>query len=187
MSPKPIVIHHTAVSRDKNNNQLIATDNYHKSLKFPKSKKGYYVGYHYFIEPDGLVVNTRYHNEVGAHTTQESMNYLSLGICLTGDFDKELPTDKQLASLDMLLDQLRNEYPNGIEIFPHRHFAKYKTCCGNNFTDQMIKQLNNPATAIIKEAKELNSVLWHTMLDMQNKLNEMNTKIRKWEEESKGV
>lgn len=131
-TPKNIIVHHTAVSRVRNPKQFEATDNYHK-LKGWGS-----IGYHYLIEPDGTVKQGRKDNEVGAHTSQLDMNYFSLGICLTGDFDMEEPTDAQCVALLDLIRQKQREY-NIAEnhVVPHRKYAP-KSCWGKLLPDDIL-------------------------------------------------
>lgn len=185
---KKVILHHTAVSRDKNSAQLIATDNYHKSLKFPKSQLGYYVGYHYLIEPDGTEHQTRKENENGAHTKQGNLNYTSIGICLTGNFDVEDPTEEQLETLKKRLAKIKMAY-DGVEVEPHRKHAvnkdgiPYKTCCGNLFTDEMIDDLvpksdEEMIQTLLKEQMDFNSALWVQMEKNQKNLHVLNQAFR---------
>lgn len=135
-NPKNIIVHHTAVSRTKNNNQFEATDNYHKSKGWGQ------IGYHYLIEPSGEVKQGRKDNEVGAHTSQLEMNYFSLGICLTGDFDIEEPTKEQIVSLKTLIQSKQKQYDiHDDHVYPHRKFATYKSCWGKLLPDDILTYL----------------------------------------------
>ncbi len=124
--PQNIIVHHTLVSRKKNPTQFDAVDRYHKG-------KGWgMIGYHYLIEADGTVKKGREENVSGAHTSQKMMNYRSIGICLTGNFDIEEPTLKQCKALHSLIVQLQGKYSIPEKnVFPHRHFATYKSCWGS--------------------------------------------------------
>jgi len=135
--PTHIIIHHTAVSREKNAVQFQAVKNYHISKGWGD------IGYHYFIGPDGTVKVGRTEETPGAHCYQESMNYKSIGICLTGFFDVEDPTERQLESLKKLVQKLRVKYGiSASNVVGHRHFAP-KTCPGTRFTDKMIEEVAN--------------------------------------------
>lgn len=131
-NPKNLIIHHTAVSRTKNAHQFEATDNYHKSKGWGQ------IGYHYLIEPDGTVMQGRKENETGAHTSQLNMNFFSLGICLTGDFDTEEPTKEQCESLLLLIQKKQREYaiPEN-HVVPHRKYAP-KSCWGKLLPDDIL-------------------------------------------------
>lgn len=120
MNIKYLILHHSAVSREKNAHQFDAINNYHKS-------KGWgMIGYHYLIEPDGQIREGRPEDMTGAHCIGHNED--SLGICLTGNFDIELPTKEQEISLVELLKKLKEKYPKA-EIKHHREFAN-KTCPG---------------------------------------------------------
>ena len=71
MKVEYLVIHHTAVSREQNHEQFEAVKNYHISKGWGN------IGYHFFIEPNGVVKIGRAENEVGAHVKEQSMNYKS--------------------------------------------------------------------------------------------------------------
>ena len=70
------------------------------------------------------------------------MNYKSIGICLTGNFDVEEPTEEQMSVLNNLVLKLKGEYdiPDS-NIVGHRHFATYKSCPGDKFTTGMINSV----------------------------------------------
>ena len=134
--PEYIIVHHTAVSYDKNPDQFEATNNYHKSLGWGM------IGYHYEIAKNGKLYKGRNENMVGAHTKEESMNYKSIGICLDGNFDVELPTEEQQDTLkDLIVDIMGRHTIPSQNIFPHRHFATYKSCYGSNLHDDWVRKL----------------------------------------------
>jgi N-acetyl-anhydromuramyl-L-alanine amidase AmpD len=67
--------------------------------------KGYAgIGYHYIITGDGKLHTGRPATEVGAHAYGRNSD--TLGICLTGNFDKEKPSDAQMKTLIQLLATL---------------------------------------------------------------------------------
>lgn len=142
--PQFIIIHHTASSYAGNPDQFQATNNYHKGKwgEAVKSSLGYYGGYHYEIAADGKIGQFRKDNEVGAHTSQDNMNYQSIGICLDGDFDKEDPTPQQIVALIGLIKQKKTQYNiDNQHIFPHRRFATYKSCWGSRLPDNIMEYL----------------------------------------------
>ena len=105
MQINTIVIHHSVSSRDKTTIQQI--NEWHKARDFNLSSLNFYVGYHYVILGNGEVVQTRRDIEMGCHTIP---NESKLGICLTGNFDIEMPSENQLKSLKDLLDKKLKEY-----------------------------------------------------------------------------
>jgi len=135
MDIEHIIIHHTAVSRQLNSQQYEAVREYHK-------KQGWgYIGYHYFIEPNGLLMKGRQENVTGAHCKEDRMNYRSLGVCLAGNFDKEKPTDLQVESLKDIIAHLRIKYKiSRKNVKFHRHFTAHKSCPGYNFTQILLNK-----------------------------------------------
>jgi len=149
-NPTNIIVHHTAVSRTKNDAQINATNNYHKSQDFPLSSLGFYVGYHALIEPNGMVYVTRKDTESGAHTSQNSMNFNSIGVCLTGDFDVEEPTIEQCKALLQYIKAKQAGYriPN-TKVVPHRTYAP-KTCWGKKLPDDIVGYLEKRVAEVTK-------------------------------------
>ncbi|GAG26358.1 unnamed protein product [marine sediment metagenome] len=95
------------------------------------------IGYHFGIElvDDHFeVIMGRMMNADGAHCKQQGMNRKSWGICLVGNFDLVRPEDSQLMVAKNLIRALMEV--GGIpkeNVFPHRHFASYKSCPGGLF------------------------------------------------------
>lgn len=147
--PKNIIVHHSLVSRSKNSEQFDAINSYHKRLGWGK------IGYHYLIEPDGKVKEGRGESEAGAHCKQNLMNYRSIGICLSGNFDIEEPTNPQKGQLANLIFRLQNKYniPDK-NILPHRHFATYKSCWGSKLPDDILGYLKLSGDDVSEWAKE---------------------------------
>lgn len=141
MKPSYIIIHHAAAPI----NQTFASINaYHKTKFNFISSMGFYIGYQYLIEGDGKTTQGRRDDEPGAHTSQQNMNYQSIGICLTGWFDPghdASPTEAQKRSLTTLLKQKMAQWsiPRANIKF-HRDFAP-KTCPGQLITQDFITNL----------------------------------------------
>lgn len=145
-TPKYIIIHHTAVSREVNEEQFHAVDRYHRWRGWGG------IGYHWFIEPDGALKKGRNENINGAHCYQRRMNSQSIGICLTGHFDYESPTQRQIDALRSKVQEIRRRYDIPEDnVVGHRTFAP-KSCPGKHFTRQMIKEI---ATTNMTKYKEL--------------------------------
>jgi len=127
MKKTHIIVHHSLVSYDKNPNQYEAIRKYHLGKGW-----GDFTGYNFIIEKNGKVVTARSLNTPGAHTKQGNMNFVGIGICLTGNFDIEKPTKEQCKSLHDLILKLQKDHsiPDA-NIFAHRHYATYKSCWGN--------------------------------------------------------
>jgi N-acetyl-anhydromuramyl-L-alanine amidase AmpD len=74
---------------------------------------------------------------VGAHASALkdglSMNYQSLGICLTGNFETEEPTKEQIATLEAVLSDKRAQF--GIaraNVLGHQEIPAATACPGKN-------------------------------------------------------
>lgn len=130
-NPKHLIIHHTAVG--SKSNQFLAVNSYHQSLDFPKSSIGFYVGYHWFIERNGVRIRAREDIDEGAHTLG-GYNQESIGVCLAGDFDNEVPSDAQIASLRGLIE----EY--GLPVLLHKEADTRRNCPGLHLGHHLLVQ-----------------------------------------------
>ncbi len=144
-----IIVHHTAVSYDKNPDQFKATNSYHKTtFKDIPSALGYYAGYTYEIAKNGTVYKARYEDEQTVAVKEQLMNFKGISICLDGEFDtKELPTDEQCKALLNLIRSVQERWniPDS-RVLPHRYFAvtngkPYKQCWGKRLPDDIISYL----------------------------------------------
>ena len=140
-----LIIHHSAVSRDKNPDQFIANNEYHKKKWNFKSSFGYYLGYHYEISAAGIIKQARSESEEGAHTIGRNQD--SIGVCLDGNFDIETPTLEQIKSLTELLKELHGRSSKA-QIVPHRRFAQ-KSCYGKLLSDDWANNLINKSMPIL--------------------------------------
>jgi hypothetical protein len=144
-----VVITHHALSAEQHT--IKDVNEWHKGREFPLSRLGYYVGYHYVIERNGTVVQTRHHDEEGCHTL--GFNRSSIGVCFMGNFDKGNPTQKQLDAWNSLYERLREAYSN-IPTFPHRHFQTGRTCHGVRLPDDYF-QKSHQVWSLLMQAKVL--------------------------------
>ena len=113
-----------------------------------RSSLGWWVGYTYFIEKSGKVIQCRKDTEEGAHTKGYNMN---IGICLAGNGDVEVPTPAQVLSLKNLLEEKSKLYNIQKEnIVPHRHFLQHheKTCYGSLIADTWAQNIIDTPTLI---------------------------------------
>lgn len=98
--------------------------------KIPKSEAYKYgngwsdIGYHYFIDKQGVVHSGRSEATTGAHVAGH--NNGSIGICLSG---RKLFTDAQFRSLESLLRELCKKYDlEKKDIVGHCDLQPAKTC-----------------------------------------------------------
>ena len=85
-------------------------DYYHRNTR--KMPNG--MAYHFVIgngssSRDGEIeLGSRWNKQInGGHVHSDYLNFISLGICLVGDFNRDKPTRKQLEALDELIRYLR--------------------------------------------------------------------------------
>jgi N-acetylmuramoyl-L-alanine amidase len=117
-----IVIHHT----QEDGWDVYKTHQYHQSLGWSG------IGYNYFIEEDGTIFEGRGLYE-GAHA--KGYNASSVGICMSGNFDKIVPTQSQMTSSYAICKTLLSDYKLTAEnVIGHREIEGVtKTCPGLNF------------------------------------------------------
>lgn len=141
MTPEHIVVHHSITPRDQDQNRAEqGINNTHKERFNFKSSLGWYVGYQYIIYGNGELRQYRKDSEPGTHTKEQSMNFKSIGVCLTGNFDSELPSTAQVNTLTKFLKDKSKQYAIK-SIRPHRFYAGYKSCYGNKLKDDWASNL----------------------------------------------
>ncbi|MDN4493521.1 peptidoglycan recognition protein family protein [Ureibacillus aquaedulcis] len=96
--------------------------------EFHQHKRGWSgIGYNYFIEKNGDIMEGR-GQHVGAHAYGH--NRSSIGICMTGDFDLEMPTNEQWTSflwLSGYMMKLHDLHPH--QVLGHRELEGVKKSC----------------------------------------------------------
>lgn len=127
--PTVFILHHSASPATIKVGDI---DRWHRA-RWPNfvSRRGYRVGYHYVIEADGTTIQTRDHNEEGAHTI--GMNRSSIGVCIVGNFNLTDPTTAQLTAWYKLHKELKKEFGD-LPVRPHRFYAK-TDCFGTRLAD----------------------------------------------------
>jgi hypothetical protein len=150
--PTVFILHHSA---SPSTTKVGDIDRWH-TARWPNfiSRRGYFVGYHYVIEADGTTIQTRDHDEEGAHCI--GMNRSSIGICFTGNFNLTEPTIQQLTAWYKLHAKLVKEFGD-LPIRPHRAYAR-TDCFGTKLADDYFAVSNNKLT-IIELLKQVKSIL----------------------------
>lgn len=140
-TPQYIVIHHSVSPRDQTLEKSVASfNNNHKQRLHPEANSlGLHIAYHYVIAGNGDFQQTRPEDEAGWHASNHWMNTHSIGICLTGNFDEEKPTQEQKDTLIDLLIQIVDAYDIPTEnIIAHTDVVGvYKTCCGKHLYGEL--------------------------------------------------
>ncbi len=141
---KYIIIHNSAT---RQGNAAIF-DNYHRRVR--KMENG--MAYHFVIgngssSGNGQIeIGNRWTRQInGGHVASDYLNDISLGICLVGDYDRDLPTAQQMAALKELLTYLRarvgkikGQYS---QVRGHREInPKPTTCPGKRFPIGVVRR-----------------------------------------------
>lgn len=108
-------------------------DDWHQERGFNRSEsyvqgfnKGlHHIGYHFVIYVDGSVHTGRSDAEVGAHA--QGYNSNSIGICMIG---RDKFTTEQWASLEALLNELKEKYPK-LRVKGHYQVDMHGKTCPN--------------------------------------------------------
>lgn len=131
-NPTKIVTHHALSLKTHTVNDV---DNWHRQ-RWPGfvSRRGYHVGYHWVIEWDGTITQTRDHDEEGAHTIGQ--NTSSIGICFMGNFDQHMPSTAQIEAFR----RWYKDYGNQLPLYPHRKYAN-KSCHGSLLSDEYFSHI----------------------------------------------
>ena len=123
-----IIIHHSANDR--------ASDTA-KSIHSEHLSRGWAgIGYHFLIRADGTIEKGRPQGNAGAHCV--GANTGSLGICLSGNFEKSMPTAAQIQALIWLIAKLLKNY-RIICILPHSAYDA--TACPGRFLRDMLADI----------------------------------------------
>lgn len=139
--PEKIIIHHSYSIDNLNSNNYIGICNYHQSLGW-RPPCGYHRIYEY-INEELIKHKGRKENENGAHTKENEMNFKSIGICIIGNFDINIPTSELYKELANDIFDIMKRYPHIKidDIEPHSKYAPYKTCPGKKFNMDYLKKL----------------------------------------------
>ncbi|NDI37193.1 N-acetylmuramoyl-L-alanine amidase [Chengkuizengella sediminis] len=86
------------------------------------------IAYPYVIDHDGRIYWCWDHDVITYHVGNSNKH--ALGICMVGDFRKQLPTKKQYQSSLWLVDYLKRQLPNVTQIKGHSEYLGYswKSC-----------------------------------------------------------
>lgn len=131
---KEVILHHS-LTKDSGTKSFDAIKKYHIETHGWRT-----IGYQYVIELYGseyVVFKGRGESEAGAHT--EGHNTGTIGICLVGNFDETVPSDKMLYELYELIDDIAKRY-GGVKISGHHDYAS-KSCPGKLFPLAKIKEM----------------------------------------------
>lgn len=127
-----VVIHHTAGTLNDNINGIA-------KIHFGDHKWST-IGYHYFINADGVVFQLKPENEVAPHSFHYNEN--SVAICLAGNFNNYEPTKAQWTAVVLLTRQIVEKYGlTPSDVYKHGELRGNNTeCCGKMFNIEKLKE-----------------------------------------------
>ena len=96
------------------------------------------IGYHFVVQPSGKIYQTNKLETISYHA--KGQNTRSVGICMTGDFDKQVLSADQLTSCVELIRYLNRRFDRDLAIAGHNQFSE-KSCPGNNVDVDLIREL----------------------------------------------
>jgi N-acetylmuramoyl-L-alanine amidase len=131
MIPTHIVIHHS-LTEDGQTVSWNAIRWYHIKTNGWKD-----IGYQFGIELIGNhyeILSGRMMTDIGAHCKEGSMNNVSIGICMIGNFDLAVPPSAQMDKLVQLVTSLQTIFSiSKTNVHRHTDYASYKSCPGIKF------------------------------------------------------
>ena len=125
-----IIVHHSA------SNGKTTTPEDIKKWHLARGMKD--IGYHYIIDYSGFIHVGRDYQKVGAHCKGKNLN--SIGICVTGNFEKEFPSLEQSDSLRALCVSLKILFP---KTTIEGHLENANTLCPGKNLMPYIKDLRS--------------------------------------------
>lgn len=132
-----IVVHHTAGS-----------DHSAAEIHRMHLKRGFAgIGYHYIIRQNGTIEVGREESLRGAHAGKANAD--SIGIGLTGNFEKRVPTTAQMDALVWLVGDIRHRLGQQITVVRHRDVAA-TACPGRLFPwDGLMEKLSGTMHTVV--------------------------------------
>ena len=90
------------------------------------------IGYHYYIDREGVIWPGRPEQQVGAHCRNHNKH--SIGVCYEGGLDRwgkpgDTRTQAQKRAMEVLLSDLKERYPKAL-VVGHRDLNPLKDCPG---------------------------------------------------------
>jgi hypothetical protein len=103
---KYIVVHNSGTRQGN----AKAFDNYHRNVRHMQNGLAYHfvIGNGHSSGNGEIEIGNRWTRQInGGHVASDYLNNIALGICLVGDFNRDIPTKAQIAALEELIDYLR--------------------------------------------------------------------------------
>jgi N-acetyl-anhydromuramyl-L-alanine amidase AmpD len=137
---KYIVVHHSATSAGS----AKGMDEYHRTRRHMENGLAYHfvIGNGRGMKDGEVYVGNRWTRQLhGGHLSLDSLNEVSIGICLVGNFNQSKPTRKQIDALEALLESLMKRC--GLKagaVQTHKQIQpKHTECPGKRFDLKLVK------------------------------------------------
>ncbi len=153
-------------------NSMEIDDNENVKYLDKLSKRVYDInfGYHYFIQKNGIIEEGRPLDVMGDYNYK--FDTTSVGICLSGNFNKKDPTNDQLYSLQELLCSISRVYriqPNNIITHSDTYSRAIGGTCGSKLLVMMDQIRSN-----VKDILDINYRIPNNQLRDKTKINFLN-------------
>ena len=161
-----LIVHHSAGSTPSTQQQALAQIdviyNHHLKIGFPS------VGYHFIVDPLGNIYWINSLNRTTYHTAW--FNYMSIGVCVLGTYERIAPSDAAITSLNTLYKALNAHLGRKLNLYGHaeRNPASTEYCPSkvwHQWKKLVLEGLN------VSEIDELRAEIAH--------LNGVNTELKK--------
>lgn len=156
-TPMRMTVHHSAGSPSHTDMNLLSQIG---GWEKDHIKRGFgRMGYHWVINGLGTVAEGTGTELVGSHT--RANNRGNIGVCLAGNFDKQEPTDKMLASLTGLLAYVGARYDMDTSspdfVRGHEHYVR-KACPGNHVMNKLARIRQKSVELVLAQKRGTPSV-----------------------------
>jgi len=145
-----VAVHHSAYQKANNMSELMAQaslfNGWHKSKSWAEDTKtdsAYpYISYHYLMATDGSILNVTDEKYVKYHAGDNfrgalSFNLHGISICLTGNYETDVPTDAQMRALVLFIRDIEKRYKIDAVL---KHYEKWLEDGKWDKVDDVIKE-----------------------------------------------
>lgn len=138
---KYVVVHHSATAMGS----AKGMDEYHRTKRHMENGLAYHfvIGNGRGMKDGEIHVGRRWTKQLhGGHLSRDSLNEVSIGICLVGNFNNTTPTRRQIDSLEALLKSLKTRCGvSSKNIQTHKQIQpKHTECPGKRFDLSSVKR-----------------------------------------------
>lgn len=139
-----VAVHHSVYKPANNIEELKVQaklfDSWHKSkswaeeIKTPGEYGCQYIEYHYLMAMDGSILQVQDEKYVLYHSGDNfrgasSFNLHGIAICLTGNYENDVPTEAQMRSLVLFIRDIERRYQINALVRGHKETSQSATAC----------------------------------------------------------